>query len=47
MIRIQISESETIHIDEAGKVTKVTGLPPQASLKAIIARAKAQGLRVK
>lgn len=48
-IRIQISEStdETIHTDETGKITKITGLPPQASLKARIAKAKAQGLKVK
>ncbi len=46
MIRIQVSKStgRTVHIDKNGKPTEITNLPPQASLKAILARAKAMGL---
>lgn len=49
MITIQTSKStgKTFHVDENKKVTEITGLPPQASLKAILIRIKAMGLKEK
>lgn len=48
MITIQISKStgKVIHKD-LDVETVLTNLPPQASLKAIFARAKAMGLKVR
>lgn len=48
-IRLQYSKSTRVytHIDREEKKTEITGLPPQASLKAVITRVKAMGLRVK
>lgn len=45
-IRIQYRKStgEVIHIDRGEKRTIIPDLPPQASLKAILARIKALGL---
>ena len=47
-IRIQHKEStgQVIHIDRDEKKTVIPNLPPQASLKAILARIKALGLGV-
>ncbi len=47
-IRVEISKStgKVIHIKD-GKRTTVTGLPPQANMKAIMARLKAMGLEVR
>ena len=49
MIRIQTSKStgKVIHTDAQGKTTEVTELPLKASLKAILARVKAMGLKDK
>ena len=49
MIDIEISKStgKAVHIDDNGKITEIKNLPPQASLKAILARAKAMGLKVR
>lgn len=50
MIEILISEStgKVTHENKiTGHKTEIKGLPPQASLKAILARVKALGLRVK
>lgn len=49
MIRIQTSKStgKTTHIDGNGRKTEISNLPPNASLKAILARTKALGLKVK
>lgn len=46
MIKVQISKStgKIVDIAENGKKTLITGLPPQADLKAIKARRKAMGL---
>ncbi|MEE8574273.1 MAG: hypothetical protein V3T30_02575 [Thermodesulfobacteriota bacterium] len=48
MIKIVYKKStgEHFHEDEVGKRTKITALPPQASIKAVKARAKAMGLKV-
>lgn len=47
-IKIQYKEStgEVIHVGRSGKKTPIHGLPPQASLKAILARAKALSLEI-
>lgn len=47
-IRIQYKKSTGVvtHIDRSGKKTIIPGLPPQASLKAVIARAKALNLEI-
>lgn len=47
-IRIQYEKSTGVvtHIDRSGKKTVIPGLPPQASLKAVIARAKALNLEM-
>lgn len=50
MIHIQLSASskKVMHKDtDTGIVTDISGLPPHASLKAILARAKALGLKVR
>lgn len=49
MIKIEISKStgKATHVAKDGKRTEITALPPQASLKAVIARAKAMGLKMR
>ena len=50
MIHYQLSAStkKVTHKDtDTGITTDIPGLPPQASLKAILARAKALGLKVR
>ncbi len=48
-IKIQYIKStgEHRHVDENGKETRINGLPPQASIKAVKARTKAMGLKLK
>lgn len=50
-IRIQYEKSTGKHFhvadDEQGTRTEITALPPQASLKAVKARAKAMGLKMR
>ena len=48
VIRVEISKStgKVAHVKD-GKRTVVTGLPPQANMKAIMARLKAMGLEVR
>ena len=49
MIRVEISKStgRVTHVDQSGNRVVVDGLPPQANIKAIEARIKAKGLKVK
>ncbi|MCK5616984.1 hypothetical protein KAR91_84765 [Candidatus Pacearchaeota archaeon] len=49
MIEIQVSKStgKAVHIDGGGKKTEIKNIPPKASLKAVLASAKAMGLRIK
>ena len=47
MTEVTISKStgKVIHKDKDGNKTEITGLPPQASLKAVMAKLKVLGLR--
>lgn len=49
MICIQVSKStgKVTHTDSQGREMEISGLPPQASLKAILARIKVVGLKEK